>query len=158
MLREQLEELRREAKAELAVSEWVRECQEEERERVNCNIRSIRSKGKNKMESKEDTESNYFITENPSGVSIRLKSNNRVIHRIVLVPGGGIAPEALEEYNLKFELMGAGKPYPETMIECYSIARVTIADLDKVDSYRQLPKVKLPRYLDALAHHKSLEE
>lgn len=38
------------------------------------------------------------------------------------------------------------------------VAKCIISDLDKVDSYKPLPKVKIPRSSDVLAHHKSLEE
>jgi hypothetical protein len=91
-------------------------------------------------------ESNYFITKNPGGVSIRLKSNNRVIRRIVLV---------LENDD---DFANTGRFYPNTINECHSLARSIIAELGKVDSYRLLPKVKLPRSVDVLTHPKSLEE
>lgn len=97
-------------------------------------------------------ESNYFITENPDGVSIRLKSNNQEFCRIVRVPRN----EFLSDDD--FACTGIVFKYRETFGDCYGEARRIIDELDKVDACRLLPKVKLPRSVDGLAHPKSLEE
>ena len=102
-------------------------------------------------------ESNYFITENRSGVSIRLKNNNRTIKRVLMVTPDDFIPDDPDVPD-DFDWTGAMPDYPLTMEQCYNEARRFIAELDRIDSYRSLPVVKLPRYLDELAHRESSGE
>jgi len=103
---------------------------------------------KENKEELRQKESNYYITENPSGVSIRLKSNNRVIRRIVLNRDHWRP----DKPDAKFA--NTGRVYPETIEECYKEAQYIIQDLDKRDSYGRLPAVTRIRYPGELARHR----